>query len=463
VWWILSRDAKIRHLPEEIAGCWLDGAMQNSKSRLYLRNDSGGMAYEGGKLLPFTDKLQRSYHRIGGEDALGRIFLSDSKNSRVAVNLKFPDTRKGLEMESFRLQKSDTMVAQDSNGRCWAKLDAPGGLVSWFVDGKFRSWDSVDGTVFGGFTLFQALRGGNLLAQLSPMSSFYLFDGTRWKPDVGLISLVQSEFRALQRDLDNSMMDRHSSTKLCLDASGNVWLIETNDQCKVFDGRDWIDVGEAVRKVNPDFLLFWHCVPIEGGRKMLLADFQQGEISNFLASIQNGRVVIEPFVMPKDRHIPNDTAARSGLWMDSRGRGWIPMTHDESLVVTTRGTQTVADSGFPRFEDSERCIWFVNPKDKKLVVLDSDGKRGVLKEDSLHETSAVTEHRGSFWVGTRRGLLNIAKVKTKGGYELKPIALYEKETPKEDCLKMFVDKEKNLWFFSTNHILYRLRLPDVGR
>ena len=147
--------------------------------------------------------------------------------------------------------------------------------------------------------------------------------------------------------------------------------------------------------------------------------------------------------------------SHSGVLLDSRGQVWLPVNDRECRVFGDDGFKTVKNTGFPRFEDAQGCMWFMDPGRKRLTVIDPGGLRGEMSDESFTSGALMVEHGGAFWITTTRGLLRVTKTRTKEGYALEPGPHYEKDVPKGG-LQLFVDGEDNLWLFGPGPIKYRL-------
>ncbi len=245
-----------------------------------------------------------------------------------------------------------------------------------------------------------------------------------------------------------------------IDNAGRIWFVEWT-RCSVYDGRKWLDVVSAARKQGFGTDQFHHCLPLDNGARMLLSHA-------LMAWVEADHIKVGIFD-PKIRmgKIESDYITRSGLWLDSAHRVWLPMNSKSCFVLSNLDDiQLISDSGYPRFEDSVGCIWFLNDRDKQLVVRNRVGATFSLHEDALHATSAVVEDRsGSVWISTVRGLLHVVKETDNReiGFSLRKVKHYQREVPNGSCLEMFVDSERDLWFYGpgpNNYRLYRVQLPD---
>jgi ligand-binding sensor domain-containing protein len=298
------------------------------------------------------------------------------------------------------------------------------------------------------------------VAQHRPRSTAFLFDGNNWTAFKDMQQLVESRFVDVAARIDNARFGRDSYTKMRIDNAGRIWLVEWTS-CGVYDGQKWFDVVSTARKQGFGMDRFHHCLPLDNGARMLLSH-------SLMAWVEHDQLKIgrfEPKVWMGE--IESDYTTRSGLWLDSTSRVWLPNNSQSCYVLSNLDDiQLISESGYPRFEDSAGCIWFLNDFDKQLVIRNRNGSTLSLHEDTLHSTSAVVEdHPGSVWVGTLRGLLHVVKEAGNNeiGFSLRKIKHYQREVPNGSCLEMFVDRERNLWFHGpgpTNYRLYRIQLPE---
>jgi sugar lactone lactonase YvrE len=456
-WYCISPDGHVSRAPAGMHGWNPDSTFLDSKGRLYFAEyEKGCVMFVDGKVAPVTEMNQTTYNSILGEDKDGRLYLS-SGPVVAAFNPGNADTRLGLKTEAYDVIRSEISVSRDSHGRIWAKLAGSGHpFLSVFDKGKWMDWVSPDGNAIDRISFFQPLKNGRLIVSTQQQGRTYFFDGSQWSSYNTLRACIESRFRKLVETIDNLTPCRSNSIILRLDADGKIWVAEGR-QCAVYNGIRWIDVAESLNRVHPHFDTIEHCMPVDGGRKMLVSN---GDVHYFVR-IREGNIELERFALLPDNGMVSTITTRAGLWLDSQDRVWLPFIHD-SLLVNEGGVETMTNTGYPRFEDSGGCIWFLDPYSKRISVIGPEGSRGVLLEDSLYDMSAIVEHNNTFWIGTMHGLLHVAKEKTGDGYKLKVLAHYKKDVPNQECLQMFVDHEDYLWFFgmgSPNFRLYRVRLP----
>ena len=469
--WRVSPDGRVLGRVPEAEGWYPDSAYVDTWGLVFFaRYEKGCVVFDKGKMYPVTDKTQEDYRWLLGEDSTGRIYIAGPAGV-AACAFQGPERRPALPTTIYEVPHRENVVCLDSYGRIWAKLAGPEHLfLSVFANGRWVDYP-MPGQWFDDptanqlkyvdhITYIQPLCEGWVVAQHRPRSTAFLFDGDNWTAFKDMQQLIESRFVDIATRIDNARFGRDFYTKMRIDNAGRIWLVEWT-RCGVYDGRKWLDVVSAARKQGFGTDQFHHCLPLDNGTRMLLSH-------SLMAWVEHGQLKMGLFD-PKVRmgKIESDYTTRSGLWLDSTSRVWLPMNSKSCSVLTNLDDiQLISDSGYPRFEDSAGCIWFLNDRDKQLVVRNRNGATLSLHEDALHATSAVVEDRpGSVWISTVRGLLHVVKEtgNREIGFSLRKVKHYQREVPNGSCLEMFVDSERNLWFYGPgpdNYRLYRVQLPD---
>jgi len=469
--WRLSSDGRVLGCVTEAEGWYPDSAYVDTRGLVFFaRYEKGCVVFDKGKMYPVTDKTQEGYRWLLGEDSTGRIYIA-SPTGVAACAFQGTERRPALPTTIYEVPHRENVVCLDSYGRILAKLaGSEHPFLSVFTDGRWVDYPLpgqwVDDPTakqlkyVDYITYIQPLREGWVVAQHGHRSTAFLFDGNNWTAFKDMQQLVESRFVDVAARIDNARFGRDFYTKMRIDNAGRIWLVEWT-RCGVYDGRKWLDVVSAARKQGFGTDQFHHCLPLDNGARMLLSH-------SLMAWVEHDQLKMGRFD-PKVRmgKIESDYTTRSGLWLDSTSRVWLPNNSQSCYVLSNLDDiQLISGSGYPRFEDSAGCIWFLNYRDKQLVVRNRNGATLSLHEDSLHSTSAVVEdHLGSLWIGTLRGLLHVVKESGNNeiGFSLRKIKHYQKEVPNGSCLEMFVDRERNLWFYGPgpfNYRLYRIQLPE---
>ena len=462
---ILDPEGGIEIAPSGTKGWYPNSTLLGRNGLVYFaRYRKGCVAFEGERCIAITDANQTSYRYILGEDERGRIYLSDERSIAV-YQPKLPDLRASLPTTIYSVVHGDTSVCQDDQGKMWAKLvgdDKP--FLSVFESGV---WCDVkppgNDKAFDRFVVLLPLSQGGLIALPSTSGPACLYDGSDWRQYKNLRTLVEEEYELLSKRIDNRRFGRDFYAKLRTDDRGRVWVVEST-KCAVFDGRRWLDVDTEIEKINSKFHQFKHCLPVSGGKRMLVSNSSRKRDANFLVGVEDGKVLVERSKSLGSREIDSDYVTRSGLWLDRRGRVLLPVNNDTSMVLKSvnEPPETLADTGFPRFQDRAGGVWYLNSKAKRLVVVLPNGKRQSIIDDGFHATTSIVEDRaGSFWIGTSQGLLQV-KRQSEDADGLHIVRHFEKDVPRGSCLGMFVDDE-NLWFYGPGpaqaYRLYRVVLP----
>jgi len=465
--WLASTDGRILGRVPEAEGWFPDSAYVDKQGHVFFaRYRRGCVVFDDGNKYPVTDQTQYGYRWLLGEDGTGRIYIS-GRAGIAAFAFDAPETRPALPTTIYEVPCDENVVCMDSSGRMWAKLAGPEhSFLSVFAQGRWTDCPAPDSlTHLEKLTYIQPLLEGWIVAQRRSRGMAFLFDSDGWTAFKNMRELVESHYRDLAARIDNSRFGRDFYTKMRVDSAGRIWLVEWT-HCSVYDGRQWFDVASFIREQSPGFDQFHHCLPLNAGARMLLSN---GRSQALLAGIEHNSVTMARFDLNKTRlrEIESNYTTRSGLWLDSAGRVWLPRDHRSCFVLRSPDDiQLIADSGFPRFEDSASCIWFLNDRARQLVVRNRDGVTALLYEDTLHPTSAVVEDRpGSVWISTLRGLLHVIKETNNReiGFTLRKVKHYQREVPNGSCLEMFIDRERNLWFYGPgpdNYRLSRVQLPD---
>ncbi len=472
--WRISPNGRVLGRVPEAEGWYPDSAYVDTWGLVFFaRYEKGCVVFDKGKKYPVTDKTQEDYRWLLGEDSTGRIYIAGTAGV-AACAFQGTERRPALPTTIYELPCQENIVCLDSYGRIWAKLaGSEHPFLSVFANGRWVDYPMPaqwfdDPTAdqpkyLDHITYIQPLREGWIVAQHSPGSTAFIFDGDNWTAFKDMQQLVESQFVDIAARIDNARFGCDFYTKMRVDNAGRIWLVEWT-RCGVYDGQKWLDVVSAARKQGLGMDQFHYCLPLDNGARMLLSRHAN------LVWVEDDQIKIKALTFdPKIRmsKIEIGYITRSGLWLDSTSRVWLPINSQSCCVLSNiDDVQLISDSGYPRFEDSAGCIWFLNYRDKQLVVRNRNGATLSLHEDSLHSTSAVVEDQpGSLWVGTLRGLLHVVKEpgNSEIGFSLRKIKHYQREVPNGSCLEMFVDRERNLWFYGpgpTNYRLYRIQLPE---
>lgn len=463
---LLTKEGKIEAAPRGTQNWYPDSTFLGRDGTVYFaRYRKGCVAFKGEQMVKITDRNQTSYRYILGEDNQGRIYLSDERSVAV-FDASAHERRASLATTLYEVARSGTGVCQDDKGKVWAKLAGKDHrFLSVFESGRWRDIELPDNNkYFDQIAALLPLKKGGLIALPGANGPAYLFDGSQWHQHQNLRALVKVHHALLAERIDNQRFGRDFYCKLRVDDQGRIWVVQWA-KCDVFDDGRWLDVTSKVKKAKPKFGQFHHCLPVSGGKRMLISNSSLDHGANFFAWVEDGKVQLEQTKnLGGRRAIESDYSTRTGLWIDRSGRVLLPVNHDSAAVLTKSSDPPAVlnKTGFPRFQDRTGAVWYLNPNEKRLVVVFPDGQRQSIEHDGLHAQTAIVENRiDSFWIGTSNGLLHISRKSTKPD-GLKIIRHYEKDVPRGSCLAMFSSSE-TLWFYGPGpddpYRLYRVELP----
>lgn len=464
---LLTQDGKIEAAPKGTHNWYPDSTFLAQDGTVYFaRYRKGCVAFKGEQTIEITDRNQTSYRYILGEDSQGRIYLSDGRSVAV-FDAESRDIRPALPTTIFDVSHCENAVCQDDQGNVWANLAGDDhGLLSVFQSGRWRDVELPgENKSFDKVTTLLPLKKGGLIVLPNVNGPALLFDGSQWHRHANLRKLIEVHHALLADRIDNQRFGRDFYCKLRVDDQGRIWVIQWT-KCTVFDDGRWLDVAAKVKEVKPRFDQFHHCLPVSGGKRMLISNSGSDHAANFFAWVDDGRVHLEQTKnIGGRRSIESDYTTRSGLWIDRRGRVMLPVSQEKSAILTSAENppKVLTETGFPRFQDRAGAIWYLNPSKKRLVIIFPDGNRQSINHDALHAQTAIVENRpGLFWIGTSSGLLHVSRTSAKPD-GLKIIRHYEKDVPRGNCLAMFADP-KTLWFYAPGpddpYRLYRVELPE---
>ncbi len=461
--WRISADGHVRPAPVGTKDWYPDGTFVDKNGRVYFASyRKGCVMIEGEKVIPITDETQTSYRYILGEDSEGRIYLSNQRNI-AAWDSRRPDLRNTLPTAIFDVSRREQHVTQDSLGRIWAKLNNQPWL-SVFEDGNWKHHQLPDGESFDQVTFMQPLRDGWMIARPRATGTAYLFDGKEWRSYKDLRVLVERTYKDLKEKVDNRKRGCDKYNKLLVDSKKRIWVVEWKN-CNVHDGDNWHNVGAAVFKDQKRFSNFAHCLPIKGSAAIIVGNSGLDHGTTYLASITDGKIQLERLRAPDSSSLSSDYTTRSGLWIDSNNELLIPSDRHDNISYRFKDGVfiPVPDTGYPRFEDSDGDIWYLQSRGKKLIVRPAKGDDIIFADDSLHSTTAVVEPSpGRFFVGTTRGLLELKKEQLEGTTQLTIVQHHDKDVPLYRCRNMFIGADNALWFYGSGPNGYRLWRVDIG-
>ncbi|MCI0463994.1 MAG: hypothetical protein L0Z62_44235 [Gemmataceae bacterium] len=465
---LISREGKVLKAPAATDGWYPDSMFADRLGRVYFaRYPKGCVRFDGERAVPITDESQTGLRYVLGEDRDGRIYLTDER--RVFAFLDgAPEERAALPTTIYEVPNGTYDVTVDSLGRVWAVV-LPAGRegpapLSVFAKGAWTPTPlpgAKEGVRY--LMFFMPLKEGSLVAQDGSNRRVFFYDSNAWHEYPSLRSLVEAEYRRLVRRIDNRRWGHEYYVKLRVDGSGRIWLAEWTEGA-VYDGKRWLDLKGPLNAVSPDrnFEVFDVLIPLPGGKGMLTSSRLTQK--QYVVTVEGDSVKASPFKLPGGRGIEADTRTRPGLWIDSGGRIWLPHHGSACVRIDADGPRLLADTGYPRFEDSRGRVWLHNPYARKLVVLGPQGQRGELTDESLGESASLAEDaEGTLWVAAERGVLSV-RVRAEGkGLVVERGKLYEQGTPRGVCMLMVVDREGALWFYGygpqNNCRLYRIELP----
>jgi streptogramin lyase len=448
---LITREGKVLGAPPAARGWYPDSMFTDRRGRVYFaRYREGCVRFDGDRAVAVTDATQFCLRYVLGEDRDGRLYLTDER--RVYAFLDgAPEARAALPTTINEVTTGEQDVTVDSLGRVWALVfpsEKPGpAAMSCFVNG---AWARVP--LPGApervqqLRLFLPLKEGCLVAQEAYSRRAYFHDGKGWREYPSLKRLVEVEHRRLVRLIDHRCWGIENSAKLRVDGAGRIWVVEWMEGA-VWDGKGWLDLKGPLNAVSPGgtFEVFDALLPLPGGKGMLTSSRLTRK--QYVLSVEGGAVKVKPLALPGGRGIENDTRTRAGLWVDARGRVWIPRDGESCVRIDADGPRLLRGTGYPRFEDSRGRVWFHNPYERKLVVLGPKGERGELTDESLSAATVAEDAGGTLWVATERGLLSLRARAAGKGLAVERGKLYEKGAPVGVCLLLAVDRDGNLWFY----------------
>ena len=445
--WLITPDARVLPAPEPITEWAPHSLLTDPHGRLFMSRYQKGLGMlKGEKLTQLSDDTDVPFDEILGQDSAGRIYVRN-KWHVAAINLEVPDTRPALEVTAFELSSSRAAACQDSTGRIVAKLSgAEHPFLSVYENHRFVDFAVPAGSAWiSDVAYLQPLKDGGLVAQEQPGSDVFFFDGKTWAASRSFRTLVDARYAVLTRLIDNRRAGIDSYAGLRVDAHAHIWCMQW-DHVDVYDGKSWTSFA-ASHPAGSRAILY--CLPLTHG-KVVLSDGADPLLAESAASGIN----INDLSLAQPGNSPS---AQIGLRIDSRGRAWLPRNQTSAILVSEDRAQIIDQSGFPRLEDTSGRVWFVDPANRRLVILLPDGSRAFISDDALSEDSTVVqENPASWWVNTRSGLRHlIADGNGKIAEQGDP---FEKGIPKGACNGMWIDADHNLWFSGSGR-LYLIRLP----
>jgi len=409
----------------------------------------GCAAVEGDKPEAITALGEEDIVEILAEDRDGRIFLRGGDRIHC-WNPRWPEVRRGLSAALFRVPRGENEACLDSAGRVWARVAQPDGMAPLLSinDGAWQASPPADADG-PGIVLLQPLRDGGLVAQYRPGGRAFFHDGKAWHGHESLSSLVEDRHAELVRRIDNRRIGRDGYARLRVDAAGRIWIVEWTT-IRVHDGMTCTDLTQLVARPNVRLHFCW---PLPGTTGVLLG----GDGVALAVDHKDGEWRVENLRLPA--RIVSDYTTRSGLWLDSQGRLWLPNDERSAAVVEGRETRAVQDVGFPRFEDAAGRIWFASSDG--FVILDKAGRRGRV---AAWAAAAIAEDRpGSVWLVGRDGVVHLSVADGDAGPRVDTVARYTKGVPCSPMLEAFIDARHRLWCYGpgpTDYRLWRLELPE---
>jgi streptogramin lyase len=460
--WRISPQHKVLPLPQWATSGERVFSFVDSRSRVYAGSyELGCMLIERDQMKAVTDDTQKLFDQVLGEDITGRVYLNGSGQVAAFCD-RFPDPRRTLASTSFKLEERSPVCARDSNGKVWAKLADPAGLISVFEWDAWRHYPPPDGARIQTIDVLQPLAESRLiLAQQHGLTRAYLFDGEKWTPYKNLRHLVETEYSQL-----SDLIDNRQASAICVDDQKRIWLTELYTTA-VYDGQGWVDVSADIKKTSDRFNSL-RCVPIDAGRAMLLSDTTQ-----MLRVSMNGSYVShKPFLLNDTKAIHDKVHILENakeVLIPAHGRY---LTDDLCYRIRDGQTDPLKDTGYPKLVDSDGNVWFAQGRTHKLVVLSPDDARCEFVNENIYWNSCWVAEQSprDFWVTTRLGLAHVKKQATSSGNSLTINAEYTKNIPRQ-CRAMYLDAGGYLWLQSRELResklwriqLPRLQLPDASR
>ena len=452
--WLITPDARVLPAPEPITEWAPHSLLTDAQGRLFIARYQKGLAViNDGKLKQLSDETDIPFDEILGEDAEGRVYVRNRWHI-AAINLDVPDTRPTLAVTVFELSSSRAAACQDSSGNMVAKLaGADHSFLSVWKNDRFVDLPLPPGSAWiSDVAYLQPLHNSGLIAQEQPGGDVFFFDGTNWSAHHSFRALIESRYRLLTDLIDNRHTGIDSYAGLRIDSNKNIWCIQW-DHVETYDGKQWQTFalpgvsGSASRPIL-------YCLPLGTDAKAVLFD----GADSFLAQLT--AVGIQSQSLSTTRNLPAGFMP-NGLQIDHDGCVWLPWSASSSQRVSSTGATEISDTGFPRLENSQGRIWFVDLSQRRIVVLDKNDHRQTLGEDSISQDSTVVEESPvSFWLNTRSGLHHLlfgADGKLTAASEH-----VEKGIPKGACNAMWITADHKLWFSGSGR-LYRIELPKAGQ
>ncbi len=288
------------------------------------------------------------------------------------------------------------LTVQDSEGHLWTKL--PGSsFVSVFAHGAWSEARLPDGaapvqSIMGA----QALADGGLVVVGNDHRAF-LRDHGVWAQYASIDELVERQFERLSQ-LISDQAGRGGSMLLRRDTGGNIWTVNWDDT-RAYTGKAWVHMAST--PTPPAVKRVVRLIPSEGGAKMLII----GDEGMAFGEINEGRMRLTRFPQQPYDALVAASYNRYGLFIDSKGRSWVPTNHEATLCLDKNGARDIPGVRYPRLEDHAGRIWFLDKWTGKITLLLPDGRRSQFADDSLGADSSVVEDQpNSFWVTTVTGL-----------------------------------------------------------
>jgi hypothetical protein len=447
--WLISPQGDVRPAPKPITEWAPHVIFPDPHGDLYMIHHSRFGVLSGGNPVDISQQSDGIFESIDGEGADGRLYVR-TRTQTFAFDPGGRDLRRALPVEAY---EKVAAFCQDCDGFTVAALGGRDhALLSRFRNGQ---WEELPAAPALGplprVMYLQPLRGGGFAVRDASTGAFLLFDGTKWSRYPDFHALAENNRQWLLDAIDNKSRGLESGIQLRVDAFKNIWCVDW-EKVDIFDGNKWTQW----RPPPNQFLQAGHvfrCIPFLSDRQMIICN----ESSRVAARMEGGVLHVDPPLPMRAQMEGNDNRVEPNA--DSRGQIVYGDGFGAALIYDGANSRILKDVGMPRFADSLGRVWFVNARQKELIIQPPTGPKTLFSDDAISTQSTLVEARpGSYWMTTVRGLRHILQtpgnpptLAAEGDY-------YEKGIPGGSILGMWIDPEHNLWI-PNGPQLNRVELP----